>query len=228
MNAETDAREIDIDVAGCAAAHQGLLADLDQLELDNRDTDEDPAQRPSLLPGWSIGHILTHLARNADALANMIEAADRGEVADQYPGGRDQRENDIVLGAQRPLIDQITDVRRSIWELEATWARATSRAWSGFGRALTGEIPIAHLPHRRWREVEIHHVDLGIGYETSDWSADFVRRELARQTAAWKSRRPMGLTDLPSEALARPPHERLAWLVGRLSLPGVPDPGLMS
>lgn len=224
---EIDARRIDGDVAGCAAAHQRLLTDLDQL-LDAGALDDVVVGGPSLLPGWSVGHVLTHLARNADALNGMIAAAERGEIADQYPGGREQRDGDIEAGATRPAVEQVADLRRSIWALEATWARATSSAWIGRGRTLVGEVPIADLPHRRWREVEIHHVDLGLGHTVSQWSPEFVRRELAHQVAVWKSRRPMGLTDLPDDALALPPAERLAWLVGRRSLPGVPDPGLMS
>ena len=53
-------------------------------------TDTD-ARRPSLLPGWSVGHVLTHLARNADSHVRMLEAAAVGEVADQYPGGNERR-----------------------------------------------------------------------------------------------------------------------------------------
>ena len=27
---------------------------------------------PSLLPGWSRGHVLSHIARNADGLSNLL------------------------------------------------------------------------------------------------------------------------------------------------------------
>jgi maleylpyruvate isomerase len=30
------------------------------------------------------------------------------------------------------------------------------------------------FPWVRWREVEVHHVDLGMGYEPSDWPVGFV------------------------------------------------------
>jgi len=43
-------------------------------------TDAD-ARGPSLLPGWSVGHVLTHLARNADSLVRMLKAAARGDVS---------------------------------------------------------------------------------------------------------------------------------------------------
>lgn len=222
-----DAREIDADVAGCAAAHQRLLADLDTLVESGR-LDDEVVRGPSSLPNWTVGHVLAHLARNADALADMIAAADRGEVAHQYPGGREQRNGDIERDAGRSAAVQVDDVRRSIWRLEAAWNRASSRAWTGIGRTLAGDVPIAQLPQRRWREVEIHHVDLGLGHTPADWSDEFVRRELARQTGTWKSRRPMGLTDLPPAVLALAPRERLAWLFGRRTVEGVDDAGLMA
>jgi maleylpyruvate isomerase len=29
------------------------------------------AREPSLLPGWTRGHVLTHIARNADGMVNL-------------------------------------------------------------------------------------------------------------------------------------------------------------
>ena len=60
---------------------------------------DDEAAAPSLLPDWSRGHVLTHIARNADGLTLMVEAANRGEVGSQYPGGLAQRNADIEAGA---------------------------------------------------------------------------------------------------------------------------------
>ena len=40
-------------------------------------TDAEVAE-PSLLPGWTRGHVLTHLARNADGLANLLRWAGTG------------------------------------------------------------------------------------------------------------------------------------------------------
>ena len=45
------------------------------------------AREPSLLPGWTRGHVLTHLARNADSQRHVLEAAVRGAPAERYPGG---------------------------------------------------------------------------------------------------------------------------------------------
>ena len=71
-------------VEGCAAAQAALLDDI-------ADLSDDVARRPSRLPGWTVGHVLTHIARNADSLVWRLEGAARGELRDQYPGGLEQR-----------------------------------------------------------------------------------------------------------------------------------------
>ena len=40
-------------------------------------TDEE-LDRPSLLPGWDRRHVLAHVARNADALRNLLTWAETG------------------------------------------------------------------------------------------------------------------------------------------------------
>ena len=87
------------------------------------------------------------------------------------------------------------------------------------------EIPIVDLPFLRWREVEVHRVDLGVGYEPAAWPSGYVREELVLQTMRWNARRPMGLTGLPSEALQTSPNDRLAWLLNRGSIAGLGPAG---
>ena len=58
-----------------------------------------------------MGHVLTHIARNADGLRRMIEGARRGEQAMQYPGGMAQRNEEIDAGADRPAGALVEDVR---------------------------------------------------------------------------------------------------------------------
>jgi maleylpyruvate isomerase len=210
-------RDLDRDVAGCAAAHQRLLADLDGLS-------EEQARQPSLLPGWSVGHVLTHIARNADGLTGMFQAADRGDIAAQYPSV-DARADDIEAGSGRSAEALVHDVRMSIWRLESAWAGVSAQGWAGNGRTVDGLVPIVNLPMRRWAEVDIHHLDLGLGYTADQWPAEFVRLELRRQTMQWASRRSMGMTELPQQAKALPDTTRLLWLLGRLDVAGLPSPG---
>ena len=63
-------------------------------------TDEQ-ARGASRLPGWTRGHVVTHLARNADALRDLVEGAIVGEEREQYPGGAEGRAGAIDDGADR-------------------------------------------------------------------------------------------------------------------------------
>ena len=92
------------DIDGCQAAHSRLAAAIDDLP-------DAVVRQPSLLPDWTVGHVLTHLARNAEAMVRRIEAATRGELIDQYPGGARGRAAEIEAGADRPAHELITDVR---------------------------------------------------------------------------------------------------------------------
>ncbi len=212
-------RNLDRDVAGCADSHQRLLAMLDALT-------DSQARQASLLPGWTVGHVLTHVARNAESHVRMLEGAGRGEVLTQYAGGAESRNADIELGAGRSAADLVGDVRVTIYQLESVWARTTAQGWQGRGLSLMGELPMTDLVFRRWRETEIHRFDLGLGYAFADWPADYVRVDLARMTSQWASRKPMGLTNLPAAALALSPHDRLAWLWGRLVVDGLQPAGI--
>ncbi|HAP77615.1 MAG TPA: maleylpyruvate isomerase [Acidimicrobiaceae bacterium] len=209
------------DIAGAIDAHHRLEADLSQWEALE-------VGEPSLLDGWTRGHVLTHLARNADSHAQMLAAAARGEPAVQYPGGRAQRDADIEAGAGRPLAELIADVMESNRALEAAWSAAGERVWSATGDTVAGPVALSDLPFRRWRETTVHHADLGGAFTWRDWPADYVRLELQRMTMLWNSRQSMGLTGLPAAALAVPPEHRLAWLMGRASIDGLAPAELMA
>ena len=165
---DATAAEIAGQVQGCRAAQATLLAALSDL------TDEQ-ARQPSLLPGWSIGHLLTHIARNADSLVRRFEGAIRGQVVDQYEGGPAGREAEIEAGAHRPAADLVDDVRRSSAAVDDINARMPAEAWRRMTRSVTGsESPASHVLLSRWREVEIHHVDLGLGYTPADWPTELM------------------------------------------------------
>ncbi|MFB6397560.1 maleylpyruvate isomerase family mycothiol-dependent enzyme [Polymorphospora lycopeni] len=128
---------------------------------------------PSALPGWSRGHVLTHLARNADGMTNLLEWARTGVVTPQYPSW-ERRVADIEAGAGRPLAVQLADLRDSAARHAATADRLTSEMW-----LTTLEIPdrpqtAAYGVWRRLREIEVHHVDLAAGYRPRDWPEAFA------------------------------------------------------
>jgi maleylpyruvate isomerase len=185
------------DLESVQAAHVRVLATVEQM------TDAE-AEAPSRLPGWTRGHVVTHLARNADSLTWVLEGARLGEVRDQYPTAG-MREADIDAGAGRPASALIDDLAAACARLEATWLELDDDAWRGECRMRAGLCPAVELPFRRWREVEVHHVDLGLAYTATDWPPEYVAAELARL--------------LPRLADRADPNALAAWLLDRGDAP---------
>ena len=199
-----DLRAVARDVESCARSHRALDDHLASL------ADVDPGA-PSRLPGWSLGHLLTHIARNGDSHLAMLAGRP------QYPGVA-QRNADIDAGAMRPWDELVADVRRAGAAVDEAFG--THQGWSGSATTLGGDRPAHLLPLLRQREVEIHRIDLGLGYEFAELPADYVRRESRMLEMLWTARQPMGLTRLPDVVLERTPHDRLAWLLGRAEIEG--------
>jgi len=153
-------------LANLRASTSALVQGLDT----DRWTDAD-VRAPSLLPGWSRGHVLTHIARNADGISATVSGALRGEVVKRYPGGPEQRTADIEVGAGRSVLELLADVRESAERLDRIFAAAAEAdAWD----LRTEDRTIGEYVTIRWRELEVHRVDLGGSYGPSDWPPAFV------------------------------------------------------
>ena len=212
-------RELD----GIVAAHAELDAAIGELT-------DDQARQPSRLAGWSVGHVLTHIARNADGLRRMVEGVRRGDQAMQYPGGMAQRNAEIDAGAGRPAAALIEDVRSTSRAFEAAAAELDADEWAnGSGLAAFGVVPAGDIPFRRRREVVVHHSDLGLGSADDffDWPGDFVTAELRRMTMQFARTHPMGVATLPPAVRAVPSAQQLAWLFGRTDIAGVDPANVM-
>ena len=134
----------------------------DRLLTAAAELDDASAAEPSRLPGWTRGHVLAHLARNADALVNVLDGPPH------------------VRRAARPATPTSSGTRRARWPPSSpTCARAppasrrrrararrTGRARSSCATA--SPTPRPGCRSGGWIEVELHHVDLGIGYELED------------------------------------------------------------
>lgn len=206
--AEPSARtpEIDQEVASCVGSHDSLVDWLTACP------DLDPGVA-SLLPDWTIGHVMTHIARNGDGIVSMLDGAP------QYPHGREGRNADIEAGATRSWAELVADVTATAAVVSERLAAHSD--WSGTVEMITGERPASLVPLLRQREVEVHRADLGLGHRFVDMPNDYVRRDLRLMEMLWTARKPMGMTPLPDAALALEPASRLAWMMGRIEVDGL-------
>lgn len=196
----------------------------------------------SLLPGWSRAHVLTHLARNADALGNLVHWAATGVRTPMYPSP-EAREAGIAAGAQRPGEEIVADLRAASARLNEGLLSLSPTAW---GAKLTGndgrEFSAETIPYKRIRELYVHHVDLAAGWTPAHWPGDFATRELFDVAASFRGRpdtMPLLLHDedsgrrltigpedlAPVAMVAGRRRTLLAWLIGRTGGDGlVMDP----
>ena len=206
-----------------------LMTDVDQaterLVRTAEALDDDAMGAASILPGWTIGHVLTHVARNADAYTNLLTWARTGEKTPAYATPT-TRTDDIDAGAGRPLAEQVADLREAHERFADAAAAMPAEAWTRMLPS-TGQSAAA-VPWARLREVEVHHVDVGAEYTPADWSDAFALRLLreivggAAPDAPALVVRPFGLehrltigTGDNAPTVGGPTKSIAAWLAGR-------------
>lgn len=169
----------------------------------------------SLCPGWTRGHILSHVARNADALVNLVTAATTGERVPMYASPQ-ARDADIEAGAARPLAEQIEDLDASAARWRAAAAALTDDLASRRVEARGGTMVRAgYLPFMRLREVVFHHVDLQAGFGWAD-----VDQATLRALVADAVRRLRNHPDAPSLTIRTAEGDE--WPVGSAAGAGSP------
>jgi maleylpyruvate isomerase len=153
---------------------------------------DDDVREPSVLPGWTRAHVITHLARNADALSGVLHGAQAGEVRPQY---RSQEERDAAIeeGAARPAAELLDDLVAACGRWEHAANEIHVNRLDGRGARLPDgpTYSVRRVGLFRRTEVEVHHADLDAGYSAAEWPADFVaalmdrrRKELERDGVA--------------------------------------------
>jgi hypothetical protein len=83
-----------------AAVRALVTASTQRLLGDTIGVDQEDWSGPSRLPRWSRGHVATHLARQADGLARLVEWARTGHRQEMY-ASLQAREDEIEAGAGR-------------------------------------------------------------------------------------------------------------------------------
>ncbi|MFC9233276.1 maleylpyruvate isomerase family mycothiol-dependent enzyme [Streptomyces decoyicus] len=159
------------DVAAVREATDRLLVAVSKL-------DDAAIGEPSLLPGWTRGHVLAHLARNADALGNLLTWA-RTDVRTPMYTSPEARQTDIERGADRPLAAHLEDLKETAARFDTAMDSLPKARRAYEVEMRNGVIERAdRLPLRRLAELELHHVDLGVGHTVDQLSPAFVDREL--------------------------------------------------
>lgn len=192
--------------------------------------DDNELAAPSALAGWTRAHVVAHIARNADALGNLLTWARTGIVTHMYESA-EQRANEIEEGAEqspRVLRFDLADALRRFADAVATmpevawWAEVRTRA----GRA----IPAAEVPWMRCREVWVHAIDLDVGASFAELPRPFVHAFLDEVVEGFTARPECGGIELVADDGAHwaigphgadevvvegEAHALLGWLLGR-------------
>jgi maleylpyruvate isomerase len=202
------------------AALRELSDQIDQATqrlLDTARIITDPDLRvASMLPGWTRGHVLAHLARNADGMRNVLGGVRTGQDRPAYASA-EAREAGIEQDAGRRSAEHAADLAGSAMALRTVARQLPDEGWQVPVRMLDGAdfFPAAQLLTRRLVEVELHHCDLGAGYGPGDWPAVFADMELAEPMRSWRQDR----LSYPEPAPLRPARPPASWQRGR-PLPG--------
>jgi maleylpyruvate isomerase len=157
--------------------------------------DDETVRLPSLCEGWTRAHVLSHIARNADALGNLVGWAITGTPRAMY-ASPEAREADIAAGSNRGAQEIFAD-------LEDSAARFASAVTHLAGPPEQVEVEMrrgikvlaGRLPTLRLMEVVVHHVDLDAGYTFADADPGFVRRAVGISVERMRA------SDAPSVAL---------------------------
>ena len=128
--------------------------------------------QPSLMPGWDRAHVLAHVARNADALVNLLTWARTGVETPMY-ASREARDAGIAETAQLPPDQLRGEVLLATERLVEAVRAMPEQAWSAEVRTAQGRaVPAAEVPWMRCREVWVHAIDLNSGVTFTDVPED--------------------------------------------------------
>jgi len=130
---------------------------------------------PSLLPDWSRGHVVAHLALNAEAMSGALEGVHEGRPVPMYPSDEARDAAIDALSTEAPsvvrdrFLGSSTVVYEWIAELADNLLNVPIERVPGGRTMLAGDLADARV-----REVEVHHADLGLDHTTADWPPAFV------------------------------------------------------
>ncbi|MEU5592661.1 maleylpyruvate isomerase family mycothiol-dependent enzyme [Streptomyces sp. NPDC020298] len=171
--------------------------------------------RPSHLLGWSRSHVVAHVARNADALVNLLTWARTGVETSMYASPA-RRASQIEEGARRPAHELRADLVEADSRLSGELTALPDECWDATVRTARGrEVPASQVPWMRAREVWVHTVDLNADTTFDDVPHEVCTALVDDVATAFRAR-----TDVPPVELRAEDADR-TWLLGK---PGDADP----
>jgi maleylpyruvate isomerase len=146
---------------------------------------EEDYNGPSLLPGWNRRHVLAHLARNADAMVNLLTWARTGVETPAY-ASTEARDADIAETAKLEPEELEADVLGGIARLAAAVKAMPAHAWGAQLRARQGHlISGVDVIWMRCREAYVHSIDLNSGVLFSDVPDDVLAAVVGDVFRTW-------------------------------------------
>lgn len=167
----------------CRAAGERFFATVLGERLSDQDLDG-----PSLLPGWTRRTVVAHVARNADALVNLLTWA-RTRMETPIFASSEARDAAIAETSTLPVDDLLSDCLSAAKRLDTAVQTMPEKAWSVQVKTAQGRtVPAAQVLWMRSREVWVHAVDLQAGATFADVPPEILRLLVADIVTTWRRR----------------------------------------
>lgn len=152
-------------------------------------SDED-LRGPSLLPGWTRGHLVGHVAANAAGMARLVNWGITGIEQPMF-ASRDARNQEIEDLSTLPLADLIKRHTQAVEVLNQAWDQAAeigNQAWDSRVKNAHGvEMPMRRTLWMRSREVWVHTMDLNNGAHFDQIPEIMLRGIMAEVLKDWRA-----------------------------------------
>lgn len=200
--------DTDLDLGPLVAAHT------ERLVATTRSLDDVGA--PTLCEGWTRGHVVSHVARNADGLVRLVRSAVDGTRDTMY-ASREARNEEIDAGAGRSPAELADDVEASAAVLADALARLGPEHADHPLERTPGDIRGrgADIPLMRLRELTWHHVDLDAGFGFADLEPALITLFLEEEVERLR-----GIDDAPDVTLRSTEGDEWSIGVGSTSVTG--------
>ena len=135
---------------------------------------DDDLAAASRLPDWTRAHVVAHLARNADALGNLLTWARTGVETPMYPSP-EARDRDIASTAALPADEFRADYAGGCRRFADAVENLPADAWTATVRTRQGRaIEATEVPWMRAKEIWVHGTDLDAGLGFGDLPTDYA------------------------------------------------------